>query len=63
MYEEVGQIKLFDLNDPSAEVKDIIIEGGDGIEEFMVKPHGLSTWQDEKTGMEYSILEVNVYGT
>lgn len=50
LYEEVGQIKLFDLNDPNAEVKDVIIEGGDGIKEFMVKPHGLSTWQDEKTG-------------
>ena len=43
-------MKLIDLNDPNAKVEDLIIEGGDGIKEFMVKPHGLSTWIDDKTG-------------
>ena len=50
LYEKVGRMKLLDLNDPNAEVEDLIIEGGNGIEEFMVKPHGLSTWMDDKTG-------------
>ena len=50
LYEEVGQIKLVDLGDPELKVKDIVIEGGDGIDQFMVKPHGLSAFTDDKTG-------------
>ena len=43
-------MKLVDLSDPELKVEDLVIEGGDGIDQFMVKSHGLSVWTDDKTG-------------
>ena len=49
-------MKLIDLSDPTAKVEDVKIDGGADINDFMVKPHGLSTWTDDKTGKANSLL-------